>query len=517
MTNFIFVVGGVISGLGKGVISASLGAILKEMGFKITIKKLDPYLNIDPGTMNPIEHGEVYVTKDGGETDLDLGYYERFAELTLSKNNSTSSGKLLYKLLNNERKGKFLGKTIQFMPHFTNSIQEFIKEDSKDYDFVICEIGGSAGDYESSYFFESIRQMKLNGDKIMICIATYIVYYKITKELKTKPTQVAVKQLMSCGLQPDMLFARSEYKLTNELKKKIALYTNIPVKNIIQSTDVNTIYQVPMEFFKENIVDCIKDHFNIDKPIPTMEKWINLNEKIKSLKNEINVGIIGKYTQLKDSYYSLIEAVEHAGYELDSKINFIWIEAREEFNLQKLENVNCVIIPGGFGTNGIENMIKYITHCREYDIPLLGICLGFQLSVIEYARNILGIKNATSSEFSNIGTFIINKKTNDEMFGGTLRLGEFSVILKEKSMAYEIYKKEVVRERHRHRYELDMNYKKILEEKGMIISGVYREIPEIIEIPDKKFFVCVQYHPEFNSSPFSANPLFVNLLSTCFK
>ena len=517
MTKYIFIVGGVISGLGKGVISASLGAILKEMGFKITIKKLDPYLNIDPGTMNPIEHGEVYVTKDGGETDLDLGYYERFTELTLSKDNSTSSGKLLYKLLTNERKGDFLGKTIQFMPHFTNSIQSFIRENEEKYDFIICEIGGSAGDYESSYFFESIRQMKLNGINIMLCIATYIVYYKITQELKTKPTQVAVKQLMACGLQPDLLFARSEYDLTTEIKKKISLYTNISYKNIIQSKDVNSIYEVPLEFYNENIVQCITSHFKIDNPLPKMEKWINLNKKIKSLKNEITVGIIGKYTKLKDSYYSLIEAIEHAGYELNHKIKFVWIEAREEFDLQKLENVNCVVIPGGFGTNGIENIIKYVTYCRENDIPLLGICLGFQLVIIEYARNILGIQNATSGEFSNIGTFIINKKTNDEIFGGTLRLGEFPIALKKDSLVHKIYNKDIVNERHRHRYELDMNYCELLEKNGMIISGVYKNIPEILEISDKKFFVCVQYHPEFNSSPFSANPLFVNLLSTCFK
>lgn len=518
MTNYIFIIGGVISGLGKGVISASIAAVLKDLKFKVTVKKLDPYLNIDPGTMNPREHGEVFVTNDGAETDLDLGYYERFTGLNLTKDNSTSSGKLLYELLNNERKGVFLGSTIQMIPHFTNSIKNFIQKNDKYYDFIICEIGGSVGDYESTYFLESIRQMKLEGYNVMVCIVTYILYYSITKELKTKPTQNAVKQLMSSGLQPDLLFARTEHTLSEPIKKKISLFTNVPINNIIESINVNSIYKVPLNHYKENLMGSICSHFNIKYEKPSFNKWIELNSKINNLKNTINVGIIGKYVELEDSYYSLIEAVKHAGFHLNSKINFIWINARKDVNFEPLEEIDCIIIPGGFGNTGIQNIIKYINYCRTHNIPTLGICLGFQLAVIEFCRNVLNIENATSSEFDVIGTFVINKKTNDEIFGGTMRLGSYPIDILPDTFTYQIYEKNQINERHRHRYELDVNYIKLLKENGMIISGIYKNekglIPEILEIPDLVFFICCQYHPEFNSTPFEPNPLFVKLLKS---
>jgi CTP synthase len=536
--NYIFVVGGVVSGLGKGVTSGSIAAMLKEMGYtRITIKKLDPYLNIDPGTMNPVEHGEVYVTDDGAETDLDLGYYERFGEINVSRDNSISSGKLLWNLLNDERKGKFLGKTVQFMPHFVSVIREFIEKNSNKYDFIICEIGGSAGDYEASYYFETIRRMILEygKKKIMICCLTYILYYKASKELKTKPTQVAVKQLMTSGLQPDILIARCEYELNDKIRKKLALYTSINYENIIQAIDVSSIYKVPLEFHKEGLGECIINHFNLSiSQIPTFEKWHILNKSITKKKKEILIGLIGKYVELEDSYYSVIEALKHAGWKYECDIKIIWIDSRkinDMFNL--LKNVNGVVIPGGFGTNGIEEIIKGITFCRINKIPMLGICLGLQLSVIEFARNVLGIKKASSAEFGKKGdSFIVdimsewisedglkNIVEKNGNLGGTMRLGEYVARLKKGSLAYKLYKKSIIKERHRHRYEVNIKFKEKFEKKGMIFSGLSLDglLPEIIEIPEHPFFIAGQFHPEFKSTPFNPRPLFLGLIKASLK
>ena len=585
---FIFVLGGVMSGLGKGITASSIAATLKEMGYdKITIKKLDPYLNIDPGTMNPIEHGEVYVTDDGTETDLDLGYYYRFADIQLSSNNSASSGKLLYQLLEKERRGDYLGKTVQLIPHFTDTIQEFIMRDSSDYDFVICEIGGSAGDYEAGPFLEAIRQLKkkLGSENVMICVVTYIIYYRESKELKTKPTQTAIKQFMQSGIQPDVLFARTEYPLDQKIKKKLALHTNIYETNIIQALSAPTIYQVPLDYKKEGLVECLSRHFRlnqtqsiqqnkiinsnkivqsiqtnyvIDLIPPEFKKWVDLCDRINNPTNQITIAMVGKYVELEDSYCSVIEALNHAGWYYNTKVNIKWINARtlsdqnqnpnRNIHSDIFSDVDGILVPGGFGSCGIESIIESIRYARENNVPYLGICLGMQLAVIEYARNVLGIQNATSVEFKteenensqsqsqfqqseyivNLMTEWIstegmkNIRTKDGNLGGTMRLGEYIAHIKPNTLAEKIYglqqnKNKIIKERHRHRYEVDIRYQDQLESKGdLIFSGMSPDgqLPEIIELVNHPFFIAGQFHPEFKSTPFKPHPMFLGLIES---
>ena len=537
MTKYIFILGGVISGLGKGVTSGSIGAILREMGYdKITIKKLDPYLNVDPGTMNPIEHGEVYVTKDGGETDLDLGYYERFAEINVTKNNSISMGKLMWDLLSKERRGDFLGKTVQLIPHFTNEIKNFITKDSDKYDIIICEIGGSAGDYEASPFLEAIRQLgQEKKNNVMICLVTLLVYYKATKELKTKPTQVAIRELMSYGIKPDLLFARAEYEIDSKVKEKISLYSNVSKENIITAYNVSNIYQIPLEYKKEGLLESIKNILGLNsKTEPTFDKWNKLNQEIKNLKYKIKLGIVGKYVELEDSYYSVIESINHAGWFYSTNVELVWINAREKGEvLNKIKEIDCVLVPGGFGSSGIEEIISAIKYCRKNLIPFMGICLGMQLSVVEFMRNVIGIKNASSSEFGKSNdTHVIDlmsewktdkgnveKREKNDDLGGTLRLGSYDTIVLKNSLAHKIYQKTEFKERHRHRYEVDIKYKKQLEDNGMIISGLSPDgkLPEIIEIPEHPYFIAGQFHPEFNSTPFNPHPMFKGLIENALK
>ena len=542
MTKYIFILGGVISGLGKGVTSGSIGAILKEMGLNITIKKLDPYLNVDPGTLNPVEHGEVYVTKDGGETDLDLGYYERFAEIETTKNNSTSSGKLMFELLKKERKGDFLGKTITMIPHFTNTIKNFIYADSDKYDVIICEIGGSAGDYEANAFLESIRQIKQqNENNVIICFLSYLVYYKASKELKTKPTQVGLRQLMSAGLETDLIFLRSEHEMSDVIKEKVALYGNVKKDDIIAAYNVSSIYQVPLEYKKEGLIERLRKKLNIkEKKIATFDKWTKLNNQIVNLRHKITLGLVGKYVELEDAYYSVVEAIKHAGWYYSSKIEIVFINARKDSSKdinEELKNLDCILVPGGFGTSGIEEIIKAITFARENLVPFMGICLGMQLAVVEFARNMTGIKNASSSEFgNNTNEFVVDlmtewktddktieKRDKDEDKGGTLRLGSYDTIVSSGSLANKIYESTNFKERHRHRYEVDIKYKEILESKGMIFSGLSPDgkLPEIVEINEfvlneklvkHPYFIAGQFHPEFNSSPFIPHPMFKGLI-----
>ena len=542
MTKYIFILGGVISGLGKGVTSGSIGAILKEMGLNITIKKLDPYLNVDPGTLNPVEHGEVYVTKDGGETDLDLGYYERFAEIETTKNNSTSSGKLMFELLKKERKGDFLGKTITMIPHFTNTIKNFIYADSDKYDVIICEIGGSAGDYEANAFLESIRQIKQqNESNVIICFLSYLVYYKASKELKTKPTQVGLRQLMSAGLETDLIFLRSEHEMSDVIKEKVALYGNVKKDDIIAAYNVSSIYQVPLEYKKEGLIERLRKKLNIkEKKIATFDKWTKLNNQIVNLRHKITLGLVGKYVELEDAYYSVVEAIKHAGWYYSSKIEIVFINARKDSTKdinEELKNLDCILVPGGFGTSGIEEIIKAITFARENLVPFMGICLGMQLAVVEFARNMAGIKNASSSEFGNdTNEFVVDlmtewktddktieKRDKDEDKGGTLRLGSYDTIVSSGSLANKIYESTNFKERHRHRYEVDIKYKEILESKGMIFSGLSPDgkLPEIVEINEfvlneklvkHPYFIAGQFHPEFNSSPFIPHPMFKGLI-----
>ena len=542
MTKYIFILGGVISGLGKGVTSGSIGAILKEMGLNITIKKLDPYLNVDPGTLNPVEHGEVYVTKDGGETDLDLGYYERFAEIETTKNNSTSSGKLMFELLKKERRGDFLGKTITMIPHFTNTIKNFIYADSDKYDVIICEIGGSAGDYEANAFLESIRQIKQqNENNVIICFLSYLVYYKASKELKTKPTQVGLRQLMSAGLETDLIFLRSEHEMSDVIKEKVALYGNVKKDDIIAAYNVSSIYQVPLEYKKEGLIERLRKKLNIkEKKIATFDKWTKLNNQIVNLRHKITLGLVGKYVELEDAYYSVVEAIKHAGWYYSSKIEIVFINARKDSSKdinEELKNLDCILVPGGFGTSGIEEIIKAITFARENLVPFMGICLGMQLAVVEFARNMTGIKNASSSEFgNNTNEFVVDlmtewktddktieKRDKDEDKGGTLRLGSYDTIVSSGSLANKIYESTNFKERHRHRYEVDIKYKEILESKGMIFSGLSPDgkLPEIVEINEfvlneklvkHPYFIAGQFHPEFNSSPFIPHPMFKGLI-----
>ena len=521
MTKYIFVTGGVISGIGKGVTSASIGSILQMLGENnIIIKKLDPYLNIDPGTINPIEHGEIYVTSDGTETDLDLGYYERFLEIETSKQNSTSSGKLYQKLLEKERAGCYLGKTVQMIPHFTDIIKEFICENWSQYDYIICEIGGSIGDIEAMAFYEALRQLRndIGDENILFIHLTYLVYYSTTNEIKTKPTQNSIRELQQVGIIPEMLICRTEHLISNDIKKKLSLYTNIPESNIIEALDVSSIYQVPLHFINQKVHLLLIKKFKMKSNALNISKWEILNTKIDLMKKTLTIGLLGKYTALKDSYKSLLESLFHAGIYHNYKINIRWINAREKLN-ENLKDIKGVIIPGGFGTTGIENMINYIQFLRESKIPTLGICLGMQLMVIEFFRNVLGLKNAGSSEMGNHSHNVISEldKYTDKKYGGTMRLGDSQIKLSENSQVKKIYQKNMIVERHRHRYSVNSKYSLQLKEKGFYITGLSTDnLIEIVEMDKRKhpWYIGCQYHPEYKSTPFNPHPLFISYISS---
>ena len=523
MTKYIFVTGGVISGLGKGVTAASIGAILKELNqSNITIKKLDPYLNIDPGTLNPLEHGEVFITRDGTETDLDLGYYERLAGIITSHKNSVSSGKLYMNLLNKERKGEYLGKTVQVIPHLTNEINRFIRTDCDIYDFIICEIGGSIGDIEAMAFYEALRQLK-NDDDVMFVHVTYIVHYTVSNELKTKPTQNALKELMQTGIRPDVLICRTENPLSKSVMNKLALYSNLPIDSIIEAPNVSSIYKLPHLYMQQNLHKLLINRFHITEPVDDQQRWKCLSETIDNIVETITVGIIGKYVNLPDSYCSLLEAVFHAGVALHTKINITWINARilnKEDIEQMIDSVDAVIVPGGFGIDGVDMILHAIYYTRTHKKPFLGICLGMQLVVIEYARNVMSLVDADSTEFSITQTPIITKMkdfTKDDKLGGTMRLGSYDVHVRDETLANRIYNKEVISERHRHRYDVNTLYVKQLESNGIIVSGVSStDLVEIVELPQDThpFFIATQFHPEYESFMFKPHPLFVALFQS---
>lgn len=525
MTKYIFVTGGVISGLGKGVTSASIGAILQMLGeSKVTIKKLDPYLNVDAGTMNPIEHGEVFVTDDGIETDLDLGYYERFLEISTSKENSSSSGKLFQKLIQKERDGDYLGKTVQMIPHFTDMIKEFICHNTNGYDYIICEIGGSVGDIEAMAFYEAIRQLKndVGYGNILFVHLTYLLYLSATRELKTKPTQNTIRDLQQYGITPDILICRSEIPIPIEIKKKLSLHTNLPLQNIISAIHATSIYQVPLNFIREGIHLILSERLNIKKRINTL-KWKRLNNQITSLTSErsLIIGIIGKYTALNDSYKSLLESIFHAGIYHNISISIEWINSREEPDLL-LEKINGIIIPGGFGSTGIETIISLISIARVRKVPTFGICLGMQLMTIEYFRNVLSIHDAGSKEFGNYNHNIITKYkgASNEQMGGTMRLGKHKIKLSN-SKVKDIYQSEVIHERHRHRYIISPNYINYLNEEGLnkVGTNIESNIIETVELNHKlhPWYIGCQYHPEYQSSPFNPHPLFLAFIQQCFN
>ncbi len=531
MARYIFVTGGVVSSLGKGLSSASLAYLLQSRGFKVRIRKLDPYLNVDPGTMSPFQHGEVFVTDDGAETDLDLGHYERFSGISAKKSDNITTGKIYNDVLKKERIGKYLGKTVQVIPHITDRIKEFIKKDVSKEDFVICEIGGTVGDIESLPFVEAIRQFSNDiGKKNTLFIhLTLVPYMKASDEIKTKPTQHSVKELRSIGIQPDIIICRSERPIPLEQRKKISLFCNVDIKNVIQTIDVKTIYEAPISFNNEKLDEQVLNYFKIkSKKKVNLKPWKNITKIVLHTKKSLNIAIIGKYVNLKDAYKSLDEALTHGGISNNLKVNLVRVESdflKPSDVKTKLKNVSGILIPGGFGKRGTEGKIAAINYSRMHKIPFLGICFGMQMAIIEFARNKLNINKATSSEFGRGGIPIVGllnewnkngkmiKGTNKDL-GGTMRLGLYEAKLKDNSLISKIYNSKSIKERHRHRYEVNISFKKQFEDNGMIFSGLSpdNKLPEIIELRNHPWFIGVQFHPEFKSRPLAPHPLFSSFI-----
>ena len=531
MARYIFVTGGVVSSLGKGLTSASLAYLLKSQGYKVRVRKMDPYLNVDPGTMSPFQHGEVFVTDDGAETDLDLGHYERFTNISAKKSDNITTGKIYSDIILKERKGKYLGKTVQVIPHVTDRIKEFISGDITNEDFVICEIGGTVGDIESLPFVEAIRQFSNDHgkNKTLFIHLTLVPFLKSSDEIKTKPTQHSVKELRGLGIQPDIVICRSQKPIPIDQRKKISLFCNVAIENVIETVDVRTIYEAPISFYKEKLDKQVLKYFNIKaKKRVNLLPWKKITKTILNKRKIINIAIIGKYVNLKDAYKSLDEALIHGGLQNNVKVNLIRIESD---NLQAnqvkkiLRNVSGILIPGGFGKRGTEGKISAINYARKYKIPFLGICFGMQMAIIEFARNVLKIKKAGSSELDRKCYPVIgllnewNKngkliKGTDVNLGGTMRLGLYEAKLRHNSLIQKIYKTKSINERHRHRYEVNINLKDKFESKGMIFSGISPDgkLPEIIELNNHPWFIGVQFHPEFKSRPLAPHPLFSSFI-----
>jgi len=527
MARYVFVTGGVVSSLGKGLSSASLASLLQLRGFKVRVRKLDPYLNVDPGTMNPFQHGEVFVTDDGAETDLDIGHYERFTGISATQSDNITTGGIYSDIIKKERRGDYLGGTVQVVPHVTDRIKKFISHNVKNEDFIICEIGGTVGDIESLPFLEAIRQFSNDiGKKNSLFIhLTLVPYLKASGELKTKPTQHSVKELRSLGIQPDIIICRSEREIPKSERKKISLFCNVPIDNVIETVDVKTIYEAPISFHKEKLDDRVLSHFNIkNKKLPDLTKWKSITAKVLNPKRDVNIGIIGKYVNLKDAYKSLDEALIHGGISNNLRVNLKRIDSenlKPENIKSLLKDVTGVLIPGGFGKRGSEGKIAAIKYARLNHIPFFGICFGMQMAVIEAARNLLNIKNASTSEFGNNCTPVVglleewqkgNKKVkgSEKNLGGTMRLGLYDAVLKNNSLISKIYSEKKIKERHRHRYEVNIKYKDDFEKKGLIFSALSPDgtLPETIELKNHPWFVGVQFHPEFKSRPFTPHPLF---------
>jgi CTP synthase len=530
-TKFIFITGGVLSSLGKGICAASLGRLLKSRGFSVSIQKLDPYINIDPGTMNPFQHGEVFVTDDGGETDLDLGHYERFIDENLSKFNNFTSGKVYKNVIDKERRGDFLGDTVQVIPHITDEIKECIKKtlEIKKVDVLITEIGGTVGDIESLPFLEAIRQFKkdIGKENVLYIHVTYVPFLKTSGELKTKPTQHSVKELRSIGIQPDIIICRSEIKLEDDLKAKISLFCDIEQEAIVDAINVKHLYEVPINLQKEGLDSIAMYKLNLKYKVSDIREWKNLVDKINNLEGVIKIGIVGKYTNLKDSYISIVESLNHGGYHFGKNIEIKWINSEDLDDNNGwdslLSDIDGVLVPGGFGLRGINGKINAIRYVRENRIPYFGICLGMQCAVIEYSRNVLGLTGANSSEFDEKTPYpvidLMPDQKNVNELGGTMRLGSYPCKVAGGTLAFNAYKEELVNERHRHRYELNNKYRKDLENAGMAISGIYMEknLAEIIELKDHPWFVGCQFHPEFKSRPDRPHPLFREFISAAIN
>ena len=537
MARYIFITGGVVSSLGKGLASAALGALLQARGFSVRLRKLDPYLNVDPGTMSPFEHGEVFVTDDGAETDLDLGHYERFTGVAARKTDSVSSGRIYSSVLEKERRGDYLGKTIQVVPHVTNEIKDFIGIGDDEVDFMLCEIGGTVGDIEGLPFFEAIRQFsheKPRGQCLFMHL-TLLPFLNASGELKTKPTQHSVKELQSIGIAPDILVCRSEHSIPQKEREKLALFCNVRSESVIAAYDLDSIYDAPLAYHKEGLDQAVLNAFEITPaPKPNLDVWKDVSERIHNPEGSVNIAIVGKYTQLEDAYKSIAEALTHGGMRNRVKVIIGWLDA-EKFDTEAvephLEGYDGILVPGGFGERGTEGMIKAATFAREQKVPYLGICLGMQMAVVETSRNLAKIKNAGSEEFDHEagkkrfkpvvyhlkewleGNRTIKRDEKDDK-GGTMRLGAYNAILKQQSQISEIYNSELISERHRHRYEVDLKYRDKLEKCGVSFSGMSPDnrLPEIIEINDHPWFIGVQFHPELKSKPFEPHPLFADFI-----
>lgn len=529
-TKYIFITGGVVSSLGKGITAASLGQLLKARGLKVTIQKFDPYLNVDPGTMSPYQHGEVFVTDDGAETDLDLGHYERFIDINLNKYNNVTTGKIYWSVIKKERKGDYLGGTVQVIPHITNEIKERVFRVGRDSnpDVVITEIGGTVGDIESLPFLEAIRQIKYDVGKenIMYIHVTLIPYLAKAGELKTKPTQHSVKQLREIGIQPDLIVCRTEHHVSDELKDKIGLFCNLDPNNVVQNMDCNSLYEVPLLLENEGLPQLVCDRLNLECKEPDLTEWKKIVEIERNPKSEVNIALVGKYVELKDAYLSVAESLKHAGIANEVKVNIDWIHSEEvnEENVEKLlKNADGILVPGGFGDRGVEGKIATTKYARENKIPFLGICLGMQLAVTEFARNVVGLKDAHSSELdpetTNPVIDLMPEQEDVEDMGGTMRLGIYPCKIYEGTKASEAYGEDLVYERHRHRYEFNNHYREMLTEAGLIISGISPDerLVEIVEIKDHPWFVAGQFHPEFKSRPTHAHPLFRDFVKAALE
>ena len=531
MTKYVFVTGGVVSGLGKGITASSLALLLKSRGYKVFMQKFDPYINVDPGTMNPIQHGEVFVTYDGCETDLDLGHYERFIDEELNYTSNITSGKIFSSVIEKERKGEYLGATVQMVPHITNEIKNKVYEAgvTSQADIVITEIGGTVGDIESMSFIEALRQIQLEKgvENTFFVHTTLIPYIYGSGELKTKPTQNSVRDLRNMGIRPDALVCRTPMVTSDNLKAKLSMFCSVPKENVIDAIDVKNIYQIPINFYEQKIDEIILKQFKLPIKKADINYWKDLVNTVDNLKDEVEISLVGKYTELHDAYLSVAEALKHAGYKYNTKVNINWVDSEKLEDNVKLKEVfknsKGILVPGGFGTRGIEGKIKAINYARTNNIPFLGICLGMQLAVIEFARNVCGIEDATSTEFdpttiNPIIDLMADQKSIVNM-GGTLRLGNYDCKIKKDTLAYKDYKCENIKERHRHRYEFNNEYKEILEKNGMVFSGLNEaaNLVEIIELPSHKHFIASQFHPEFKSRPTKPHPLFDSFVKASIK
>ncbi|MCR4754768.1 MAG: CTP synthase [Lachnospiraceae bacterium] len=525
MVKYVFVTGGVVSGLGKGITAASLGRLLKARGYHITMQKMDPYINMDPGTMNPIQHGEVYVTDDGTETDLDLGHYERFVGESLDHNSNVTTGKIYWSVLNKERHGDYGGGTVQVIPHITNEIKSrFYKEKSPDEKTIsIIEIGGTVGDIESQPFLEAVRQFQaeVGRENAILIQVTLIPYLKASGEMKTKPTQASVKTLQSMGLWPDILVCRSDYPVDEDMRAKIALFCNVKKEHVLQNLDADSLYAVPLMLEGEHLAEAVCECLHIDCPKPDLEKWISITEDFADPMFKVKIAIVGKYVALHDAYLSVAEALRHGGIASRAEVDIKWVDSEElnEDNAKEvLGDVDGILVPGGFGTRGTEGKIVAVSFARTHRIPFLGICLGMQLAIVEYARNVVGLKKANSIELDpDTPDPVIALMPDQEGvtdIGGTLRLGAYPCVLDEGSKAYELYGKKEISERHRHRYEVNNDYRQVFTDNGMILSGMSPDgrIVEMIELKDHPYFIGTQAHPEFKSRPDEPHPLFAGLI-----